>query len=96
MKKLIVLGFMVVCSVVTHVRAQSSNTPITLETVKSLPPKDGLPMTFSTSKELNKVVPPRIAELKQLIVDFQHDPDKATVYREELWRLENAKVVKNK
>jgi hypothetical protein len=92
MRKLFLVTSIAVCSISTSVSAQSSNTPIRIETVTSLPPKDGIPLKFESAEALNNYVPARIAELKKLIVEVQHDATKASYYREELWRAENAIV----
>lgn len=92
MRKLILITSIAVCSISTSVSAQSSSTPIRIETATSLPPKDETPLKFESAEALNNYVPARITELKRLIVEFQYDATKATYYREELWRAEHAVV----
>lgn len=92
MKKVMTLGLFVLSGMLSQVRAQSSSTPVTVETVTALPPADETPLKFTSLEALNNYVPVRIAEVKLLIVEHQHNPAKAIGYREELWRLEHAIV----
>jgi hypothetical protein len=60
----------------------------------SLKPADAAPATFGSKEELEKAVPMKIAKIKETINSGKLDDVQLQKYREELWRFENAVVVK--
>jgi uncharacterized GH25 family protein len=62
--------------------------------VGSLKPADAAPATFGSKEELEKAVPMKIAKIKETINSGKLDDVQLQKYREELWRFENAVVVK--
>jgi transcription antitermination factor NusA-like protein len=92
MKKLLLLILLCGATTITSY-AQSAATRVTVEMVTSLPPEDGTPMVYGSQGEMNRKVKEKIQECKQLVVKHQDDPTKASFYREELWRYENAIIL---
>lgn len=68
---------------------KSESTSIT-----SLKPADATPATFSTKEELEKAVPMKTAKIKEAINSGKYDDVQLQKLREELWRFENAVVIK--
>jgi len=90
MKKVLLLSATVVFSLALN--AQSSSTILTKEMIHADRPADAIPKFFKSQEELDKMVPQKVDELKQLILDNQSNIDKVFYYREEIWRYENAIV----
>lgn len=68
---------------------QNQNKEIT-----SLKPADGFGAQFTTQADLDQTVPLKIAKIKEMIASGQYGEDRIKVLREELWRFENAVVIK--
>lgn len=62
--------------------------------VGSLKPADATPATFGSKEELEKTVPMKMAAIKEAINSGKYDDVQLQKLREELWRFENAVVVK--
>ena len=62
--------------------------------IASLKPADATPATFSTKEELEKAVPMKTAKIKEAINSGKYDDVQLQKLREELWRFENAVVIK--
>lgn len=92
MRKKLLLILLCQVTLITGANAQSSGTPITIETATSIAPKDKLPTVFISEAEKQEHIAVKIKECKTMIVKFQNEPSKAQLYREELWRLEHAEV----
>lgn len=69
--------------------SKSESTEIT-----SLKPADGNPATFGTKEELESAVPMKIASIKEAIKSGNYNDVQIQKFREEIWRFENAIVIK--
>ncbi|MCH2230956.1 MAG: hypothetical protein MK105_11490 [Crocinitomicaceae bacterium] len=94
MKKIFLLVIMV--AAFTNVNAQSQEViseRLTMDNIVSLEPADGKPMVFITKEELN-YVPGYILAVKKDILRLQDNKEVVLDLRKQLWRYENAEVLK--
>ncbi len=64
-----------------------------LEILTLLIPEDKQPAGFSSERDKEVLVPVKIRECKQLILDNIDNARKVRYYREMIWRLENAVII---
>ncbi len=64
------------------------------KTITSIRPDDGTPAYFTTQEELDAKKADKIEKIKVLIIEANGDVEKQTALRKELWRMENATVIK--
>jgi hypothetical protein len=75
--------------------APSKGTELTKERpTTALKPTDATPYQFASQEELDNSVPRKIEAIKARMAQGGLTDDQHTTYRMELWRLENAVVVK--
>ena len=65
-----------------------------IQEITSLKPADGFGAQFTTQADLDQTVPLKISKLKEMIASGQYGEDRIKILREEMWRFENAVVVK--
>lgn len=78
----------------SDVSAKPANVKVEETKSESVKPADGIPAKFSSKEELESAVPLKTAKIKEMIQSGQYSGDRLRVLREELWRFENAIVVK--
>ena len=94
MKKIFLL--VIILAAFSNVNAQSQEViseRLTMENIVSVKPADGKPMVFITKEELNHL-PDLIQGVKKDIIRLQDNKEVLHDLREQLWRYENAEVLK--
>lgn len=100
MKKVLlfaIFGFVINSSSVSFSQTTPVYPPVRNEAVQStevtsLKPIDASPATFSSQEELDKIVPVKIAKIKEMI-KAEKNNERIQLLREDLWRFENAVVL---
>lgn len=98
MKKiLLVVALLTGGALINRSFAQETETTTTAQNplLTSLKPADGTPAIFPTQEELDSKVPAKIDGIKEEILNNSNDAVRVKYLREQLWRFENAVVVKN-
>jgi len=92
------LFFLAFCSIGFLGLSQNSNPPKQEQNVQhdqrltSLKPADASPMVFSSLEEMNAKKQSKMDATRDLIRQNINNPELVKQYRENLWRIENAKV----
>ena len=99
MKKKLILFFAslsMATAIVGQDKSINSNKTIIGNIYTSLKPLDEQPAVFSSQADLDAKIQDKKNKTVQLISDNKNDPDLVKKYREQLWRFENAIVLKSK
>lgn len=94
MKKSLLLAISLFAfSTITLAQVKSTDNKVIKENIyTSLKPADGQPAVFSSQEELNGKLQDKKDKTILLIKENEKDPVQVKMYREQLWRFENAIV----
>jgi hypothetical protein len=98
MKKVVLSGVLLVSFFASHnAFAQKTENKQTNEIIlQSIRPADASPAVFANQAELDEKQGFKIDNIKKQILKNSDNPLKVTMYRKELWRMENAIIHQKK
>lgn len=65
-----------------------------INSVSSLKPENGKPMMFLTQFEIDNAIDKQLPYLRKLIVERSDEKELVKIWREQMWRIENAELLK--